>query len=1069
MRIAQVSPLFEAVPPQCYGGTERVVAYLADELVELGHEVTLFASGDSNTRATLVSCRDQSIRLDQSPLKSDLAAHLLMLNDVRQRAAEFDIIHFHLELLPCPLFEDIAEKTLTTTHGRLDYKDLRGFYQRWSRFPLVSISHHQRRPLDFANWIGTVYHGLPLNLYQLPDDRRENYLLFLGRISPEKRPEVAIRAAQRVGMKLKIAAKVDAANVDYFYKTVEPLLEADHVEFIGEVGDEEKRDLLGNAAALIFPVNWPEPFGMVLIEAMACGTPVVACNRGAVPEIVQHGVTGFIVNDEDEISAALQRTADLDRNRIRAEFERRFSASVMANNYVKLYQDILDRRAAVATGAYHLSPDDAAIPTTLTENEFRTPYKLFSLKHNDTFVVADSFGNIIGMGDGFFRDDTRVLSEFRLVLGDKPLSLLSAAISQDNVFFTAHVTNRPLPPLGGRSIPEGVIHLKRSRFLWNERLYERLELVNYGGHEVSAPLKFHFGADFQDMFEVRGRERESRGTLLPPEQRDDHVILRYHGLDDVVRSSVISFSEKPINLSNDYAEFVLSLPCNECVELYVEVGPDYVEKTSRRRFRDAAAQARRSMRKRGHGGVLRCNERVFNSWLEHSRSDLALLTTELATGPYPYAGIPWFSAPFGRDALITAMQVLWFDTRMARGVLSYLASNQAQEISSFQDSAPGKIMHETRKGEMNALKEIPFGLYYGGVDSTPLFVMLAGAYADRTGDLAFIDSIWSALEAAMVWIEITGDFTGDGFLDYASGEATGLRNQGWKDSEDSIFHANGQIPESPIALVEVQGYKFAALMSMANLAKRRRDRQAAKQWKKKADDIRTAVERAFWMEDKNFYALALDADRKLCQVCTSNAGHLLFSGLPAPERALKVAQQLLSSVFDCGWGIRTLAVDERRYNPMSYHNGSIWPHDTAICAAGMARYGDRAGAAHVLSELFDAAVHFSMRLPELFCGFQRSPGEMPIAYPVACLPQAWASGSVFMTLQACLGLSIDGWKREIHIQHPQLPHGINHLAIRKLAVGETQVDITFQRVRDRIVVFSDKQRGGKGAKVLTQI
>lgn len=1077
MKIAQVAPLCEAVPPKCYGGTERVVAYLADELVELGHDVTLFASGDSNTRAELVNCRDRAVRLDKNPLKSELAAHLLMLNEVRKRASEFDIIHFHLELLPCPMFEEIAGKTITTTHGRLDFVDLQSFYKRWSDYPLVSISNSQRTALDCANWIATIYHGLPLQLYHPPEHPRGDYLAFLGRIAPEKRPDLAIRAARRAQKQLKMAAKVDVGNYDYFCESVEPLLGGNGVDFVGEVGDGEKQDFLGNAEALLLPVNWPEPFGMVLIEAMACGTPVVACNHGAVPEVVQHGVTGFIVENEDEIVEALKHTKDLDRHRIRAEFERLFSASVMANNYVDLYEKLASTTGntpgfdsmALENPATVVDPTSEAVPTTLEESESRMPYKLFALKHKDTFAVADSFGNIVGSGDGLFRDDTRVLSTYRVFLGDQPLSLLSAAISQDNVFFTAHVTNRPLPPLGGRSIPEGVIHMKRSRLLWNERLYEHLQLVNYGGHEVSAPVKVHFDADFQDMFEVRGRAREARGKMLPAEREADHAVLRYRGLDDTVRSSAIAFSEQPKYLSDNYAEFVLSLPCNECVDLYVEIGPDYSEKPSRKRFRYAAAQARRSMRRRGHsGGVLHCSERVFNSWLEHSRSDLALLTTELETGPYPYAGIPWFSTPFGRDAVITAMQMLWFDPHIARGVLAYLARNQAKETSSFRDSAPGKIMHETRKSEMNVLKEIPFGLYYGGVDTTPLFVMLAGDYADRTGDLDFIEEIWPTLEAAMLWIESTGDTNDDGFLDYVSGEATGLRNQGWKDSEDSVFYADGQLASGRIALVEVQGYKFAALTCMARLAKRRGDRETAKKWKKKAEQIRLAVEKAFWMEDKCFYALALDADNKLCRVRASNAGHLLFTGLPAPERAREVTRQLLSSVFDGGWGIRTLASDEKRYNPMSYHNGSVWPHDTAICAAGMARYGDRSGAAHILSELFDSAVHFGMRLPELFCGFQRFPGETPIAYPVACLPQAWASGSVFMTLQACLGLRIDGWKKEVHIDRPALPHGINTLTLRKLAVGDTHVNITFQRVRDRVAVFTDEKHESD-VKVLTHM
>lgn len=1072
MKIAQVSPLFEAVPPKFYGGTERVVAYLSDKLVELGHDVTVFASADSQTRAKLAPCRDRALRLDGRHPKSDLAAHLLMLDEVRCRADEFDIIHFHVELLPYPFFTDLADKTLTTLHSRLDEIDLRAFYQRWSQFPLVSISDRQREPLPAANWLATVHHGLPLDLYHPPKQPSGDYVAFLGRFSPEKQAEVAIRVAEKTGRNIRLAAKVLACHAEYFCTVIEPALQADHVDYAGEINDDEKSDFLGNAEALLMPVNWPEPFGMVLIEAMACGTPVIAFDQGAIPEVIKHGVTGFVVKTEEEMAEALAHVKELDRARIRREFEARFSDSTMASHYVDLYEGILQRRAhqqVLLDQAITVEPSSNAIPSGVEEGEPRMPYKLFALKHHNTFAVADAFGNIIGTGDGMFRDDTRVLSDYRLVMGDQPLSLLSASISNDNVFFNSHVTNRPLPPLGGRSIPEGVIHIKRSRFLWEERLFERLQLRNYGDEEVSAPLRIHFGADFRDMFEVRGHNRPSRGESLPPEQHANYVVLGYRGLDDEVRRSVISFSETPLKLSGSHADFVVSLPCREVVELYVEIGPDYSAAPCRSRFRLAAARARRSMRNRGRsGGRMHSRERVFNQWLDQSRSDLALLTTELETGPYPYAGIPWFSTPFGRDAIITAMQTLWFDPGLAKGVLSYLAANQADDHSTFRDSAPGKIMHETRKGEMNALKELPFSLYYGGVDTTPLFVMLAGAYAARTGDMEFIDRIWGALNAAMEWIDRFGDSVGDGLLDYASGESTGLLNQGWKDSEDSVFHADGSFPEGPIALVEVQGYKFAALTNMALLCRRRREFEPAKHWLNQAEKVRTKVEEAFWMEDKCFYGLALDGERRLCRVRSSNAGQLLFTGLPSPERAAHVRQQLLSSAFDCGWGIRTLASDEVRYNPMSYHNGSVWPHDTGICAAGMSYYGDRQAAAHILSCLFDSAVHFGMRLPELFCGFQRFPGEIPIAYPVACLPQAWASGSIFMTLQASLGLRVDGLAREIHIKDPQLPTGINHLTINKIPVGEAHVSLTFQRVRERVAVFSD-DAAANNVKVLSYL
>ena len=344
MRIAQIATLCESVPPRLYGGTERIVSHLTDTLVDLGHEVTLFACADARTRAELVVVRDQAIRLDPTPLKSELAAHLSMLQTVRSRADEFDVLHFHVDMLHFPMFEDCAGRTLTTLHGRLDLKDLAEVYRRWPHYPLVSISHHQRQPLHFANWAGTVHHGLPENLYQPHPRARGGYLAFLGRISPEKRPDRAIAIARLSGMPLKIAAKVDLADRAYFHQEIQPLLDDPLVEFIGEIDDAAKETFLGNAAALLFPIDWPEPFGLVMIEAMACSTPVIAWNCGSVPEVIEEGVNGFIVQSEAEAVDAVRRLSQIDRRQVRAVFERRFSAEIMASNYVDLYE----RRCRVA-------------------------------------------------------------------------------------------------------------------------------------------------------------------------------------------------------------------------------------------------------------------------------------------------------------------------------------------------------------------------------------------------------------------------------------------------------------------------------------------------------------------------------------------------------------------------------------------------------------------------------------------------------------------------------------------------------------------------------------------------
>ncbi|HRD45095.1 MAG TPA: glycosyltransferase family 4 protein [Caulobacter sp.] len=340
MRIAQIAPLYEAVPPKLYGGTERVVAHLSDALVELGHEVTLFSSAEAQTLATLAPVRDQAIRLDPSPLKSDLAAHLAMLWEVRRRAHEFDLLHFHVDMIHFPLFEDTADRTLTTLHGRLDLKDLSAVYDRWTAYPLVSISDAQRRDLPLAHWAGTVHHGLPTRLYEF-SPRSQGYLAFLGRISPEKRPDRAIEIARALGMPLKIAAKIDGADRQYFAEVIEPMLDDPLIEFVGEIGDEQKSAFLGGAAALLFPIDWPEPFGLVMIEAMACGTPVVAWRCGSTPEVIEPGETGRLVDSMEQAVIAVLAVTALDRAAIRARFELRFSAQAMARRYVELYADRL--------------------------------------------------------------------------------------------------------------------------------------------------------------------------------------------------------------------------------------------------------------------------------------------------------------------------------------------------------------------------------------------------------------------------------------------------------------------------------------------------------------------------------------------------------------------------------------------------------------------------------------------------------------------------------------------------------------------------------------------------------
>jgi len=693
----------------------------------------------------------------------------------------------------------------------------------------------------------------------------------------------------------------------------------------------------------------------------------------------------------------------------------------------------------------------------------------FTLKDGNTFLLADALGDIQGSSDGLFKDDTRILSSFRLQIAQKSPSLLGAAIDQDNTLFTAHLTNRPLPALAEQSIPQGVIHLARKRFLFDERLFEHLQFTNFSEEGAQLPVKLLFHADFVDIFEVQGHVRKLRGDYLPPTVEDRTVQLAYRGRDDRVRSTFIGFSHSPDSITAESAAFVVRLKRGAVADLFIEIGADMREAPSSERFRSAAVRLRENtLGRMAQGAAINTSGRLFSQWLDKSRSDLALLTTTLDTGPYPYAGIPWFATQFGRDAIITAMQTLWITPQLAAGVLAFLASTQATEESAFRDSQPGKIMHETRRGEMARLNEVPFGQYYGGVDTTPLFVMLAGAYEERTGDHRVVDKIWNQLLNATAWIERRMRASPTGFLDYARGEESGLINQAWKDSHDSMFHADGSFPRGPLAVVEVQGYVYAAFVSMAKLCGARGATAAADNWWRRAAELRAAIERDFWVPELKFYAIAVDGDGTPCRVRASNAGHLLYCGIPSAERAAEVSKQLLSVEFSSGWGIRTLATGQPRFNPMSYHNGSIWPHDSAICAAGIAGYGGRAQVVQIMSDVFEAATHFSMRLPELYCGFERVAGQGPAPYPVACLPQAWASGAVFMLLQSSLGIRIEGRDKEVHIDHPVLPIGIESLKIQKLQVSDACIDLEFHRIAEEVVVVPAKHVG-TGVKVLAHL
>ncbi len=702
------------------------------------------------------------------------------------------------------------------------------------------------------------------------------------------------------------------------------------------------------------------------------------------------------------------------------------------------------------------------IPATSSLQERRPR----TLKHGDTFGLFDHYGDIVpgeGSPDGLYHEDTRFLSGLQLLIDRRRPLLLSSTVGDNNALLTADLTNPDFYADGLLVLPRDTLHLVRTRFIWQAAAWERLAVRNFDARPHRVALSFIFQSDFADLFEVRGHRRPRRGETTVEVRPPHAVVFSYRGLDGQLRRATLEFAPAPGRLAGDHAAFEQRLEPGGRLSLFLTVKCDRPPEPAARSepFFTGLRDARRALRTASaRAATVATSNAVFNEVLCRAAADLSMLMTDTPQGPYPYAGIPWFSTAFGRDGIITAMQLLWLDPKIARGVLRFLAARQATAFSAEADAEPGKILHETRAGEMARLGEIPFGLYYGSIDSTPLFVMLAGQYFERTGDLETIRALWPNLEAALGWIDAHGDRDGDGLVEYRARSERGLSNQGWKDSEDSIFHADGRLAEGAIALAEVQGYVYAAKRAAAGLALALGDPSRSAALEAQADDLRRRFEDAFWCADLGTYALALDGDKQPCRVRASNAGQVLLSGIAAPERAAQVAGLLLEPAFFSGWGIRTVATSEARYNPMSYHNGSVWPHDNALIALGFARYGLSAPTLRMFSGLFEAAAYMDLRrLPELFCGFRRLPGKGPTFYPVACSPQAWASATPFALLQACLGLEFDPAQREIRFRRPHLPEFLDEVIIRKLALGDSRFDVTLRRYGTEVALNVLDRRG----------
>ncbi len=721
MRIAQVAPLYESVPPRLYGGTELVVSQLSEELVNQGHEVTLFASGDSLTKAKLIPICKRALRLDPN-CSDSLAYHILMLERVLREHEDnpFDIIHFHVDYLHFSLSRRQSVPSLTTLHGRLDIPDLVPLYREFREAAVVSVSDSQRTPLPWLNWQATIHHGLaPTSFRLFPQPGK--YLAFLGRISPEKGLDQAIHIAKKAGMPLKIAAKIDQVDRAYYEARIKPLIEGRTIEYLGEIGHAEKGEFLGNAAALLTPICWPEPFGLVMIEAMACGTPIIAYARGSVPEIVRPGINGFIVQNPDG------------RGRRRAD---RWVLS-SARSAATISKTTSPRRECAAiillsTNACRTNRPPCCPPTEpeVDEGGIKQPYYIATgsspaddrtrvLKYGEMFAIFNRCGDIETTGleeQGIFYEGTRILSRLELYLGDAKPLLLSSTVKQDNSLFTADLSNVDLSRDGTVVIPRDTLHLKRRQFLWKGVCYQQFDLFNYGMNPVEISLELAFAADFADIFEVRGVHRAKKGRLLPPMLDSNGIVLGYEGLDGKLRQTRLECKPQPTETTVSGFSFHLHLlpRVQHAITLIIACRDHTGEGRYVFEHASSASQAAYQTEYK-----ITSSSQELNAWLRRSQSDVHMMLLGNPEPDYPYAGVPWFSTVFGRDGIITALQYLWLDPAVACGVLEFLASTQATETSSDhrgatrQNSARNAAGRNGRAGR-SAVRPL---LRYGGRDS----------------------------------------------------------------------------------------------------------------------------------------------------------------------------------------------------------------------------------------------------------------------------------------------------------------------------------------------------------------
>ncbi len=662
---------------------------------------------------------------------------------------------------------------------------------------------------------------------------------------------------------------------------------------------------------------------------------------------------------------------------------------------------------------------------------------------------------------GLFRHGTRFLHICNLYLEGRPLVPLSHQVTTMGNMCRLDLTNKSLTIADHDTIEQGIIHIERFVELEQDYLIHSFMITSF--HTTSLPLKvsLKFGTDFCDLFEVRGMVRKKQGEHRPVTQDDGNLRFSYYGLDEVERTTHIEYEPVANQIQANQLDWTLNLVRGEPVKIKAVIHMEIsgTEQITVKKPTIPTIPTVTLWRNSPQPSVT-TDDIMFNRLLKRGMQDIMMLSTMTPYGYFPYAGIPWFNCPFGRDGLVAALQFLPLFPQIARGTLEFLAAYQGTKIEPFTDEEPGKILHEFRTGEMANCREIPYIPYYGTVDATPLFLILLEGYIRWTNDLELLEKLWPHAEAAVQWMVNYGDKDGDTFLEYHRVSEQGLSNQGWKDSWDGINHSDGRVARSPLALSEVQGYAYAAYRAMSYLTRRRRLDEQALHWDRTAEILQANFLQHFWWEEEQVFYQGFAAGKEICDVVSSNAGQCLWTGIVPENMAHKVINRFMRDDIFSGWGIRTLSTRSRRFNPMSYHNGSVWPHDTAFIGTGFALYGKKKEAAKLLKSLFDASHHFDEgRLPELYCGFPRHEGYGPTRYPVACSPQAWATGAPFTLVSALLGMNPNAEEQRLTLHQPTLPDWLNTLEIHGMYVGSQQVHLRFLRVggHTEIVLGKDNE------------